>query len=65
MLAIVKVEDKIKQIKLGEYIGLDFGMVTKITDQEIVLKELIQDSSGDWSERQTSLQLQGKEETKK
>jgi type IV pilus assembly protein PilP len=39
--------------------------VTKITDQEVVLRELIQDSAGDWSERTSYLYLQGKEESKK
>jgi type IV pilus assembly protein PilP len=60
-MAVIQVEDKVKQVKVGEYIGLDFGMVTKITEQEVTLRELIQDSAGDWSERQSSLQLQGKE----
>jgi type IV pilus assembly protein PilP len=64
-MAIVKVEDKTKQVKLGDYIGLDFGMVTKITEQEIVLKELIQDSAGDWSERQSTLLLQEREGSQK
>ena len=64
-MAVVQVEDKVKQVKVGEYIGLDFGMVTKITEQEVELRELIQDSAGDWSERQSSLHLQGKEVNKK
>lgn len=64
-LAVIQVEDKVKQVKVGEYIGLDFGMVTKITDQELELRELIQDSAGDWSERKSSLYLQGKEGNKK
>lgn len=64
-LAVIQVEDKVKQVKVGEYIGLDFGMVTKITEQDVELRELIQDSAGDWSERQSSLYLQGKEVSKK
>lgn len=50
-IAVVQVEDKVKQLKVGEYVGLDFGMVTRITDKEVVLRELIQDSAGEWSER--------------
>lgn len=64
-IAVVQVEDKVKQLKVGEYVGLDFGMVTRITDKEVVLRELIQDSAGDWSERTSSLYLQGKEGSKK
>jgi type IV pilus assembly protein PilP len=40
-------------------------MVTQITDKEVVLRELIQDSAGDWSERTSSLYLQSKEGSKK
>jgi len=64
-LAVVQVDDKVKQVKVGEYIGLDFGMVTQISDSEVKLRELIQDSAGDWSERESSLFLQGKEGSKK
>lgn len=64
-MAAIQVDGKVKQIKVGDYAGLDFGMVTKITDKEVVLRELIQDSAGDWSERTSSLYLQGKEESKK
>ncbi|RIX48577.1 MAG: pilus assembly protein PilP [Rhodocyclales bacterium GT-UBC] len=64
-IAVIQVEDKVKQIKVGDYVGFDFGMVTKITDKEVELRELIQDSAGDWSERKSSLLLQSKEGGKK
>lgn len=64
-MAVIQVDDKIKQVKVGEYIGLDFGMVTQISDNEVKLRELIQDSAGDWSERESSLLLQSKEGSKK
>lgn len=64
-LAVIQVDDKVKQIKVGDYIGLDFGMVTRIDDKEVELRELIQDSAGDWSERTSSLYLQSKEGSKK
>lgn len=60
-MAVIQVEDKVKQVKVGDYMGLDFGMVTKVSDQEVELRELIQDSAGDWSERKSSLHLQSKE----
>jgi type IV pilus assembly protein PilP len=64
-IAVIEVDKKVKQVKVGEYVGLDFGMVTRITDNEVVLRELIQDSAGDWSERTSSLYLQSKEGSKK
>jgi len=64
-MAVIQVEDKVKQIKVGDYIGLDFGMVTQISDREVELRELIQDSAGDWSERKSTLYLQSNEGSKK
>ncbi|MDP3537911.1 MAG: pilus assembly protein PilP [Azonexus sp.] len=64
-MAVIQVDNKVKQVKVGDYIGLDFGMVTQISDKEVVLRELIQDSAGDWSERKSSLYLQSKEGSNK
>jgi len=64
-MAVIQVEDKVKQVKVGDYMGLDFGMVTQISDREVELRELIQDSAGDWSERKSTLYLQSKEGSKK
>jgi type IV pilus assembly protein PilP len=56
--AVVRAPDKkLYQVKVGNYIGMNFGLIQKITDTEIVIKEEVQDSTGDWSERISSLQL--------
>ncbi len=57
-MAVVKYDDNVRQVRVGDYLGLDFGMVTEISENELKLRELIQDSAGDWSERQSSLHLQ-------
>jgi len=36
---------------------MNFGLIQKITDTEIQIKEEVQDSTGDWTERISSLQL--------
>lgn len=64
-LAVIQAEQNVRQVKVGDYIGMDFGMVTRITDSEVTVRELVQDSAGDWSERTSSLHLQGKEGSKK
>ena len=64
-IAVIQVENKVKQVKVGDYVGLDFGLVTQVTEKEVLLRELIQDSAGDWSERTSSLYLQAKEGSKK
>ena len=51
--------NSVQQVKLGNYVGQNFGLVTQITDSEVVLKEIIQDDfSGDWIERISNLMLQ-------
>ncbi len=56
--AIVRAPDsKLYKVKVGNYLGLNFGKILDITDSEVVIKEVIQDSSGDWSERMSTLQL--------
>jgi type IV pilus assembly protein PilP len=56
--ALVRADAGLFRIRVGNYLGQNFGLVTKISDGEIVLKELIQDGTGDWTERNSSLLLQ-------
>ena len=52
-------DNGVQQVKVGNYVGQNFGMVTKITDSEVELKEIVQDElSGDWIERVSNLPLQ-------
>ncbi|MBI1174220.1 MAG: pilus assembly protein PilP [Sideroxydans sp.] len=56
--AIIRSPDgKLHRVKQGNYMGQNFGKITEITDGEVTLKEMVQDSAGDWSERISSLQL--------
>lgn len=56
--AVVRAPDgKLHRIKAGNYIGLNFGLIKEITDTEMIIKEVIQDSTGDWSERMSNLKL--------
>jgi type IV pilus assembly protein PilP len=50
-------EREVYQVRVGNYMGQDYGIVTAISDDEIRLKELVQDSAGDWTERSSTLQL--------
>ena len=52
------------QVKAGNYMGQNFGIITTVTDGEIRLRELVQDSSGDWAERQSRLLLDDQEQKK-
>jgi len=56
--AVVRAPDgKLHRVKAGNYIGMNFGLIKEVTDTEIIIKEMVQDSTGDWSERMSSLKL--------
>lgn len=50
-------EGKVYRVRAGNYIGQNFGQITSVTETEIRIKEMVQDSAGDWSERESTLQL--------
>lgn len=56
--ALLRADGVIYQIKVGNYIGQNFGIVTKVDENEVALKEVVQDAAGEWVERATTLQLQ-------
>ena len=65
IFALVRTPEKdIYQIRAGNYMGQDYGVVVGISDTEIRLRELVQDGAGDWTERTSSLQLQQPDQNK-
>jgi len=62
--AIILVDGSLYQARVGNYMGQDFGVITAISETEVALKELVQDPSGDWVERVSTLLLQGQEDRK-
>lgn len=55
---IIKADANLHRVKIGNYMGQNFGIITGVTETEITLKELVQDGGGDWVERVSTLQLQ-------
>jgi type IV pilus assembly protein PilP len=56
--AVIRSPDgKLHRVKAGNYMGLNFGQIIAVTDTEVKVKEMVQDGAGDWSERESSLQL--------
>ena len=55
--ALVKAGPNLYRVKKGMYRGQNFGVITSIDEAQINLKELVQDSGGDWVERASTLQL--------
>lgn len=56
--ALLKVDNLLYQVKVGDYLGQNFGRIMKLTETEIELREIVQDASGEWIERPAALQLQ-------
>lgn len=58
--ALIKTPDNtVQQVKVGNYIGPNYGLVTAINESDIALKEIVQDDlTGDWIERTASINLQ-------
>ena len=57
MYALVRADKTLYRVKKGNYMGQNFGLITEVTENEIKLKEIVQDSAGDWAERQSVLPL--------
>jgi len=55
--ALVRADKTLYRVKKGNYMGQNFGLITDVTEAEIKLKEIVQDSAGDWAERQSVLPL--------
>jgi len=55
--ALVRADTSVYRVRAGNYLGQNFGVITGITDNQINLKELVQDTSGDWTERKIALQI--------
>ena len=56
--ALVRADASLYRVKVGNYLGQNFGLITAITDGEVKMRELVQDGAGDWAERESSLQMQ-------
>lgn len=56
--AVLKADKAIFHAKVGNYVGQNFGMITSIGETEVELKEIVQDASGEWVERNAKLELQ-------
>jgi len=65
MFALIRSPDNnLVQVKPGDYIGQNFGRVTVVGEGEVKVKELMQEASGAWVEREASLALSDEAEAR-
>lgn len=58
IFALVKTPDNtLHRVKPGNYMGQNFGCITLVTDSSITLKEVVQEGTDDWTERNSTMQL--------
>ena len=57
-VALVRVDNLIYQVRPGSYLGQNYGRIVKVGETEVVLREIVQDAAGEWTERPAALQLQ-------
>lgn len=56
--ALVKASDNsLHRVKIGNYMGQNFGIIANITEAAIQLTEILQDSTGEWVEKSATIQL--------
>lgn len=57
-VALLETGGATHMVRVGNYVGQNFGLVTRISETEVVLKEIYQDAAGEWVERPQKLELQ-------
>ena len=57
-VALVRVDNLLYQVRPGNYLGQNYGKITKVGETEVALREIVQDAAGEWIERPATLQLQ-------
>ncbi|WP_229429242.1 pilus assembly protein PilP [Massilia sp. ST3] len=63
--ALVQIDKAVYQVRAGQRIGENYGVVTRVADGAIHIREVMQDATGDWVEREATIQLQDSKETGK
>ncbi len=56
-VALVKVDNLVYQVRVGNYLGQNYGRITQVTETSLALREIVQDAAGEWIERPATLQL--------
>lgn len=58
MYALIQTPDKPKHVTIGNYIGPNYGRITKITKTEMHIEETVKDANDQWVKREKILYLQ-------
>jgi type IV pilus assembly protein PilP len=59
--ALLQIDRSVYQVRTGQRIGQNFGVVTRVGEDAVTIREVVQDAAGAWVERMARLELQNKE----
>ena len=62
---LLQIDRTVYQVKPGQYVGQNYGLITAVTDDAVTVREIVQDAAGDWVERMSKLELQESKESTK
>jgi type IV pilus assembly protein PilP len=51
-------DNTVYQVRVGNYLGQNYGLVTKISQDEITVKEMVQEPTGEYVERRVTINPQ-------
>ncbi|MEF9942780.1 MAG: pilus assembly protein PilP [Burkholderiaceae bacterium] len=57
-VALIDAAGQTYMVRMGHYLGQNFGRIKQITETETSLNEIVQDAAGEWVERPAKLELQ-------
>ncbi len=63
--ALVQIDKAVYQVRNGQHMGQNFGLITSVSDAAVNIREIVQDAAGDWGERMSKLELQESKESSK
>ncbi|MGZ3181150.1 MAG: pilus assembly protein PilP [Telluria sp.] len=61
---LIQIDSAVHQVRTGQHLGQNYGLVTGVTDTAISIKETVQDAAGEWVERMAKLELQDAKDSK-
>jgi type IV pilus assembly protein PilP len=60
-LALIKIDNLLYQVRMGNYLGPNYGRVIAVSENQVSIREIVQDAAGEWIERPVNLLLQESE----
>lgn len=64
IVALVQIDQAVHQVRAGQRLGQNYGVITSVTENAVTVKETVQDAGGEWVERTSTLELQESKENR-